>query len=701
MQEYNKHKATWIWYPDDYEVWLHQKVSVLRQFRGYICPPSWRLDAAYTSVKFRKTFELTEPELLTISVQGEFVLLMDGNMTPIPYEKTPITSVLIPAGRHELTVNVYNNQEIPAMFATGTTCGTDQTWEVTALNGKWVPVASWTFNDIEHPPAAFPFEYETVLPASITPLEEGVVVDFGRETFGTVTFQEVAGQGKIHLYYGESLEEAMAGEGAETFDSLTVDSSIPIELKTPVTRAFRYIQIKTDAGVTYGQITHQYEYLPMERRGEFNSSDSRLNEIWDLSAHTLHINMREFLYDGMKRDRWVWSGDANLGFLINNYSFFEQDVTKRTMIALRGKDPVEIHINTIMDYTLYWFLSLHDYYLYSGDIAFVRSSYPKLVSLMEFCLKRCNEAGMMEGYPEDWVFIDWAPMDRRGELAAEQLLLCRSLETAALFAGVVEDSEQEARYGELAKQLKATIFNLFWDEEQGGLIHGRHEGELNRQLLKYPSIFATRFDYLDDRQRESVRENVLKNETVQKINTPFMRFFELDALCLLGEQDYVFQEMRQYWGGMLDLGATAFWEEYDPEIAPDLQYDMYGDKFRKSLCHAWGAAPIYLIGKYMLGVKPTEPGYARYVIEPTRGGLEWMEGKVPTPDGEITVYMDAERIRVTSNASGIGILKFRSSGQPSVNVGTLSAVGEDEYELLLELPACDYEIELGKVDVHA
>ncbi|MFD0714680.1 alpha-L-rhamnosidase C-terminal domain-containing protein [Paenibacillus sp. GCM10027626] len=697
----NLHRATWIWYPDDYEIWLHQKVSVLRQFRGYICPPSWRLDAAYTSVKFRKIFELEEPELLTLSVQGDFVLLMDGSMTPIPYEKTQITSVQIPAGHHELTVNVYNDREIPAMFASGETCGTDGTWEVTALNGKWVPAASWHFDDIVHPPAAFPFHYETIQPAAITETDEGVIVDFGQETFGTVTFLGAAGRGRIHLYYGESLEEAMAGEGAETFDTLSVDSSEPLDLATSVTRAFRYIQIKKDPGVSYGRVEHQYEYLLMERRGGFNCSDSRLNEIWEVSARTLHINMREFLYDGMKRDRWVWSGDANLGFLINNYSFFDQDVTKRTMIALRGKDPVEFHINTIMDYTLYWFLSLHDYYLYSGDVAFIRSSYPKLISLMEFCLNRCNEAGMLEGYPEDWVFIDWAPMERRGELAAEQLLLCRSLEAAALFAGEVGDSEKKARYSELAAQLKETIFRLFWDDEQGGLIHGRHEGELNRQLLKYPSIFAARFDYLNEGQRVAVREKVLKNDTVQQINTPFMRFFELDALCLLGEHDHVFQEIRQYWGGMLDLGATTFWEEYDPDLPAELQYDMYGDKFRKSLCHAWGAAPIYLIGKYMLGVKPTEPGYSRYRVEPKLCGLDWMEGKVPTPDGEIAVYMDAQRIRVTSNASGIGTLKFRSHTKPSVNAGELSVVGEDEYELLLAMPSCDYEIEFGKVDVHA
>jgi hypothetical protein len=35
----------------------------------------------------------------------------------------------------------------------------------------------------------------------------------------------------------------------------------------------------------------------------------------------------------------------------------------RTLWALRGKAPVTSHINTIMDYSFYWFLDIYDYYL--------------------------------------------------------------------------------------------------------------------------------------------------------------------------------------------------------------------------------------------------------------------------------------------------------------------------------------------------
>ncbi|GGD79873.1 family 78 glycoside hydrolase catalytic domain [Paenibacillus nasutitermitis] len=688
------HKATWIWYPNDYELWLHVQVSMKRQFRGYICPPFWRMDTAYSNVMFRKKLKLERPESLTLSVQGAFVVHLDGSMLPMPYERKPITSVLIPAGEHELVVKVFMDTAVPALYAAGETITSDGTWEVTCHNGQWLNAGSDRFDDPASPPGAFPFAYETVHPVHVAKAKGTVLVDFGQETFGYVTFLELKGRGVIRLYYGESMEEALAGEEAETSDELEIDFTEPQSLTTPVTRAFRYVQIRADEGLTWQSVQHEYEYLPMERRGSFRCSDERINRIWEVAVRTLQLTTMEFMYDGMKRDRWVWSGDAYQSFMMNNYVFFDQAVTRRTLVALRGKDPVNMHINTIMDYTFYWFISYHDYYLHTGDLAFISSSYPNMLSLMEFCLKRRNTDGMMEGYPEDWVFIDWADMEKRGEVCAEQLLFCRSLEIMGTFAGLLGDGGNEQKFTDLAQELRSRIFELFWDEERGAFLHGRLDGKINDRILKYPSMFALRLGYLNNAQSELVARNVLLNESVQKITTPFMRYFELEALCEIGQQTHVLHEMREYWGGMLDLGATTFWEEYDPGQPAELQYDMYGDKYRKSLCHAWGAAPLYLLGKYWTGVRPEASGYSQYRVEPCLGGLEWFEGTVPTQDGEIKVFMDRSRIAVFTNAVGVGTLRFKSETYPETNEGEIRQIGSGEYELELVRPAFAYEVRI-------
>ncbi|HRG94393.1 MAG TPA: trehalase family glycosidase, partial [Chitinophagaceae bacterium] len=384
---------------------------------------------------------------------------------------------------------------------------------------------------------------------------------------------------------------------------------------------------------------------------------------------------REFFVDGIKRDRWVWSGDAYQSHLMNYYLMNDNGTVKRTMYALRGKDPVTGHINTIMDYTFYWFLGIYDYYLYSGDKTFLVQNYDRMKSLMDYVLGRRNKDGLMEWMPGDWIFIDWAAgLSKKGEVSFEQLLLARSLETMALCAALVNDKTGEANYRTMAANTKKKLFDIYWNEQKKALVHSRVDGKQTENVTRYANMFAIFFDYFSEQQKQEVKKSVLLNDNIQKITTPYMRFYELEALCAMGEQPFVLNEMKNYWGGMLQLGATSFWEEYNPTKKGAEHYAMYGREFGKSLCHAWGASPIYLLGKYYLGVKPLSAGYATYEVVPNLGGLQWMEGKVPTPEGEILLKVSTKQISITG-AAGTGVLKFKSKSKPVCKEGTITDKG--------------------------
>lgn len=159
-------------------------------------------------------------------------------------------------------------------------------------------------------------------------------------------------------------------------------------------------------------------------------------------------------------------GDAYQAFLMNYYSFFDLDVTRRTLIALRGKDPVTMHINTIQDYSFYWFISLYDYYLYTGDFGFIRQYYDRAVSLMDFCLQQRNPEGFVQGREQDWVFVDWADFSNTGAVSTEQILFVRALEAMSIFALLMEDEEASARYGTVAEEVKVKTLSVF------GMIRG-------------------------------------------------------------------------------------------------------------------------------------------------------------------------------------------------------------------------------------
>ena len=81
------------------------------------------------------------------------------------------------------------------------------------------------------------------------------------------------------------------------------------------------------------------------------------------------------------------------------------------------------------------------------------------------------------------------------------------------------------------------------------------------------------------------------------MNTPYMMHHFIDALISVGQTSRAVQEIKKYWGGMVQAGADTFWELYDPK-RPD--FSPYGSKLINSYCHAWSCTPAYFIRKYGL-----------------------------------------------------------------------------------------------------
>lgn len=695
--------STWIWYPGDYDIWLGNQMQNRRTERGTFFPPFWKMDSHYVLVEFSKKIDLAEAEEIEIAVEGTFSIKLDGKLQFGMPKKFSL-----PPGKHSLNIKVWNQATPPAIFINGKTIKSDNSWKVTFEDKEWIDesgkasdtssgtvylnAASWNFNSAETLPSKFKLATQPMSAVSSEKKNNGTLYDFGKETFGFAKFNGLKGNGTLNIYYGESPEEALSVDHCETLDRLPIDYASAKDYTVTLSKAFRYIYAEKENTLTYDSLSMLYEYLPLDYKGSFRCNDGQINKIWDVAAYTLHLTTREFFIDGIKRDRWMWSGDAYQSYLMNYYSFFDSPSVTRTMFALRGKDPVSSHVNTIMDYSFYWFMGIYDFYQYTGNKQLVEQLYPRMKSLMDYCLSRRNADGMMQGLAGDWVFIDWADfqMSKAGEVSFEQLLFARSLETMALCANIMDEPDNAKMYSKLATDLKSKILTTFWSDKDHAFVHNRENGVLSTQVTPFTNMFAVLFNYLDQDKTKAVKENVLLNPNALKITTPYMRFYELEALCALGEQKHVLKEIRDYWGGMINLGATTFWEKYNPaEKNPEL-LAMYGRPFGKSLCHSWGASPIYLLGKYYLGVKPTSPGYETYSVEPILGDLQWMEGDVPTPEGKIHVYCNANEIVVKSD-SGTGTLKFKSLSNPVCKGFEIKQTGDIQYEMII-LKGQDYVV---------
>ena len=632
-------KGKWIWCLGDFELHHHMKLSLSRRERGGVVPTFWKVFDCHRMVRFEKTVTLEQPETINITMDGLGHLVLDRQRRAI---EGPIT---LEAGTHKIAIVVGNSSGIPAVLVEGKTVFSDESWIADAFEGEKQPVGSMDLPQ-DMPPTSFELPCTKVEFTSESVTENGYVYDFGRETYIKFAFSIPSPGCKVRVVFGESLEEAMDEQRAVIREDVTDAEG---ETILPAT-ACRYVRVISD--IRPENVYGLYEYLPLETKSSFNSSDPLINEIYEISDYTLRLNSRLFYLDGIKRDVWVWGGDAYQSFFLNYYSHFDQDIIKRTLLALRGGDPIVSHVNTIIDYSLYWLSSLSDYSLYTADYKFIGHIYTKAVQLLDFCMTRENKEGLLEGRKRDWTFIDWADMEKHGALCIIQMLYCKALESMAKCAGITGNSDDSTKYRKKADIIRSKFKDIYWSNEKGAFITTYSDGKKSDQVRRHANLFAIIYGFADSEMTDQIVKNVILNDNVPAITTPYFKFYELEALCRVGLIDKVTDVIRSYWGGMLSEGATSFWEEYDPNMTGAEHYAMYGDPFDKSLCHAWGASPIYLLGRYYLGVSPTKDGYEEFEVSPNSGGLGKISGTIPTRNGTIDVSTDGTTATVTTKLTG-------------------------------------------------
>ncbi|MDD4689983.1 MAG: hypothetical protein PHE51_09595 [Eubacteriales bacterium] len=649
-------KPQWIWSYGDFELYQHIKMSLQREARGGFELPCWKLYPPYPVAVLGKDVEVEKDEEVFATVDGVGQWRIDGCRYGL---ERPVT---LTKGHHFVEIIVGNQHGVPAVFIEGETVISDTTWRSYDMGCNYqMPTGSFEMYDKNLKPSDYELPCTPIKAESIQEIDTGIIVDFGKETFIKFVLEGFNVGTELKICYGESIEESNDYDHAPIRETITVD----IDNMIRPARACRYVRID---GEISGTVSALYEYLPLTMRGKFTCDDELINKIYDVSEYTLRLNSRMFLQDGIKRDRWVWSGDAYQSYFADYYSYFDFPLVERTMIALRGGDPIFKHINTIVDYSFYWIIAFKNHYLYTGDLRVIKNNYDNIISLMQFCISRANEDGLIEGLFGDWVFIDWADMEKDGALCAMQMLYCKALEATAYFGELLGDASA-TKYADLAKDVKGKIYSYYWNKEKGAFVTTYKDGKPSQQIRRHANLFAIIFDFADEETIKSIVTNVIENDDVPQITTPYFKYYELEALCMVGNTKEVMKRLRSYWGGMLDLGATTFWEEYDPTLSGAEHYAMYGQPYDKSLCHAWGASPIYILGRYCLGVYPTSPAYKTFEVKPDTFGLNNISGSVPTPDGDIAIEIEDGIANVLTTLSGGTFIKpngERCRVQPNV-----------------------------------
>ncbi len=480
------------------------------------------------------------------------------------------------------------------------------------------------------------------------------VLDFGREIQGGL--QLVTGMPSsqrpitVRIRFGESVSEAMAepdGKNGAGNDHAMRDFTVRLPWLGVLevgNSGFRFVRVdlldSTELHLKEVRAISTYRDIPY--KGSFRSSDERLNRIWQTGAYTVHLNMQEYLWDGIKRDRLVWIGDLHPEVMTVNTVFGYNEVVPKSLDLIRDITPYSQWMNGISSYSIWWLLIHRDWYYYQGNVAYLKEQQPYLTGLLRHLMSKAGTDGreQLDGNR----FLDWPSSEHKAAIdAGLQAMMVMAMQAGEELCTVTGDKVLAAECARIAEKMKQAAPTVVKAVEQSGKAPDAPGSKQAAALLALAGLVPA----------EKADEDCLSVNGGRGFST-FYGYYMLRAMAAAGNYQGALDVIRTYWGAMLDLGATTFWEDFNLDWLPDAaridepvpvgKKDIHGDYgdycykgFRHSLCHGWASGPTAWLSEYVLGVQVVEPGCRVIRVTPQLGDLDWVEGTFPTPYGIVTI----------------------------------------------------------------
>ncbi len=489
----------------------------------------------------------------------------------------------------------------------------------------------------ENPAHEFAVHLERDPSGEYTP---AITLDFGREVAGRVQLvSDTDSPIAVSLAYGESLGEV----DNEPYLGANLVRATPRGTATGPKSAFRYARIRFLSGpqvVQFRAIRLEAIYYPVHYLGSFESSDPLLNRIWETGVYTTHLCMQDDIWDAPKRDRGRWMGDTDISGRVSDAVFADKFLLEDTLTRLIGPMPIKEHVNGIPGYSSYWFTELLNHYLHTGNKDYVASMHDRIVALLQFMDLDFDLENHFINHTKEWLYDDWA-LGLNGE--TETTRSTTTLEYIRAYrAGVRLLRELDDKVN--ADHFAERVDSLAKSSQQMQFANGSFGPRWQTNAMAIISGTATPDQY--DSIWSNALVNVGKPTWRPDVISPYYGSYVLDALARIGHRADALAWIRTYWGGMIQEGATSFWEAYDPAWPKDdphvnLQADDTSG-YRISLAHGWSSAPAYWLLDQVLGIVPTEAGFSKTTIRPDLLDLEWARGAEPTPSGLLKVDLKKE-----------------------------------------------------------
>lgn len=501
-----------------------------------------------------------------------------------------------------------------------------------------------------------------------------LVLDFGTEVEGELEVALSGGPCRLTAGFGESIPEA-EGWGMPTTHPLQavewVAESARARNRFP-SRGFRFVRLQAHdapARMTLESVRVRAVFGFRERKGDFLCSDSRFQRAWQTSVYTVRLCARETMYwDGIKRDRHGWFGDARVMQETADAVFHDP---RPAGAMLEGQLPVDGWAMGIPGYSFDAAAMFRQQLLAHGTGApGLSAAYGRLRAMLEWAARtQCNGAGLItrdpkQAYFSTVCFFDWSPMPLGGRFEDLAPLQCQHLEALrfmAQSAAWLGKGEDAARWTRRADRLARVIRRRF-QAPGSGLLHHTLRRTTTGWLPMFNAILDPQRRYLDlyhkktDAGPSGPSRHVLalawraglldtpalrraalslfRSRRLPEPQTPYFHYFVQDARSHCGDASGGLAAMLEYVGGQLEANDSAtVWEWHVPGEGPMARLAL-GD-WPKSLCHGWGSGLVPLAQRHLLGIRPLEPGYRAVELAPLVDAAMDVEATVPTSFGPI------------------------------------------------------------------
>ncbi len=552
-----------------------------------------------------------------------------------------------------------------------------KTWDNHGGESPYSNVSAFKTADrfVEYGTDRYPIQKTDEYPIAISRLDEGsYLADFGKASFGRLRLNlySETGTDSVIIHLGETTKEGCVDRspgGTIRYSRFVITPqqgvnsyviTIPPDKRNTGPQAvlmpkhigevtpFRYCEIEN---YTYPlrakDVVRESAFYPFnEYDSHFHSSDTVLNQIWELSKYSIKATSFLGVYVDGDRERIPYEADALINQLAHYGVANDFSMARYTHEYLICKPtwPTEWILQSVL-------MAWADY-MYTGNTLSMTHFYEDLQAKSLIAL--ADENGFISTRtgkvtPEvlasihfngnlrdivDWPHTGILGLEKEEGGETDGFVFTdintvvnafhyKGLTLMSHIAGVLGKMDDQAFYRERAEKLKKSFNTQLFDRKRGVYIDG--VGTDHASL--HANMFPLAFGMVPENRVDGVLQFIRSRGMACSV---YGSQFLLDGIYNANDAEYGLQLLtstgERSWYNMIRLGSTITLEAWDNKYKPNLDWN-----------HAWGAAPANLIPRKLMGIEPILPGFEKIRIKPQPGTLASAEIKQPTIRGDILV----------------------------------------------------------------